>query len=79
MTTPGPKSRDVRPADMTASRAPHARKIEIERAIKGVRASGLKVTRVEIIGSRIIVSTDDSESAAAGAPLDDWRSQNGQG
>lgn len=60
-----------------SSRPVAVRKADIERAVKGVLASGLTITRVEVEGGKLVVYTGDKE--AQEAPLEAWRRSNGQG
>ena len=53
------------------------RKADVERAVKGVMATGLAIVRVEFDGTKIVVVTGELEAAAS--PLDSWRRKNGQG
>lgn len=51
------------------------RKADIERTVKGVLATGLAVTRVEIEGGKMVIYTGEAE--AAQTPLEAWRRKNG--
>jgi hypothetical protein len=52
---------------MTGKRVP-LRQADIARALRGAKASGVAVTRVEIEGSKIVLVTDAGQ---AGPPKDD--------
>jgi hypothetical protein len=60
-----------------ASRPASIRKADVERAVKGVMATGLAIVRVEFEGTKIVVFTGQREGAES--PLDAWRRKNGQG
>jgi hypothetical protein len=61
-----------------ANRPAPIRKAEIERAVKGVLATGLNITRIDVEGGKIIIHTGDSESHEE-TPLEAWRRrENGQ-
>lgn len=52
------------------------RQAEIARAVRGVRATGLTVTRVEVEGGKVVVYTGEGP-AADESPLDAWRREAG--
>jgi len=53
------------------------RKAEIERTVKGVLATGLAVTRIEVEGGKLVIYTGDGAAQDA-SPLEAWRRNNGQ-
>lgn len=53
------------------------RKAEIERTVKGVIATGLAITRIEVEGGKLVIYTNDGE-AHQESPLEAWRRKNGQ-
>lgn len=53
------------------------RKADIERTVKGVLATGLAVTRIEVEGIKVVIYTSADE--ARETPLEAWRRQNGAG
>ena len=59
------------------TRPPTVRQAEIERTVKGVLATGLTVSRVEVEGGKLVIYTGDAE--AEDSALDTWRRKNGQG
>lgn len=62
-----------------ASRPAPFRKAEIERAVKGVIATGLSITRIEFLeGGKLVIHTKES-AAGDESPLEAWRRRNGQG
>lgn len=61
-----------------ANRPAPIRKAEIERAVKGVLATGLNITRIDVEGGKIVIHTGDGE-AREETPLETWRRKNGQG
>lgn len=54
------------------------RKAEIERTVKGVIATGLNITRIEVEGGKLVIYTNDG-AAHQESPLETWRRKNGQG
>lgn len=60
-----------------ANRPAIIRKADVERTVKGVLATGLVITRVEIEGGKLIIYTGDREGQES--PLDAWRRESGQG
>jgi hypothetical protein len=61
-----------------ANRPAPIRKAEIERAVKGVLATGLTITRIDVEGGKVVIYTQDSE-AHQDSPLEAWRREHGQG
>lgn len=59
------------------SRPASIRKAEIVRTVKGVIATGLNITRIEIEGGKLVIYTGEGE-APAESPLEAWRRKNGQ-
>jgi hypothetical protein len=56
------------------------RQVDLTRAVRGAKAAGLEVTRVEIgPDGRIVLSAGKIEPPANESELDVWRRQNGQG
>jgi hypothetical protein len=53
------------------------RKAEVERAVKGVIATGLPITKIEVEGAKLIIHT--GRATPSESPLEAWRRQNGQG
>lgn len=53
------------------------RKAEIERTVKGVIATGLPITRIEVEGGKLVIHTGDG-AAYQESPLEEWRRKNGQ-
>lgn len=53
------------------------RKAEIERTVKGVIATGLPITRIEVEGGKLVIYTGDG-AAHQESPLEAWRRKNGQ-
>lgn len=62
----------------TSKRLISLRKADIERATKGVIASGLSITRIEVEGGKLVIYTNDGV-AHQESPLETWRRKNGQG
>lgn len=60
-----------------ANRPAPIRKTEIERAVKGVLATGLNITRIDVEGGKIVIYTNEGE-AHQESPLEAWRRENGQ-
>ena len=54
------------------------RKAEIVRTVKGVIATGLSITRIEVEGGKLVIYTGDGE-AQQESPLVVWRRKNGAG
>jgi hypothetical protein len=52
------------------------RKVNVERAVNGVLATGLTISRVEFDGGKMVIFTEEGE--APQNPLDAWRRKNGQ-
>lgn len=59
------------------SRPASVRKADIERTVKGVLATGLNITRIEIEGGKLVIYTGGG--AAEEGPLEAWRRNNGPG
>jgi hypothetical protein len=57
-------------------RPPAIRQSEIARAVKGVIATGLAVSRVEIEGNKVVVYAGDGAHRQE-SPLEAWRRENG--
>jgi hypothetical protein len=54
------------------SRGPSAfRQTDVTRAVRGVEAAGVKVTRVEIVAGKIVLYSGESQDAPANE-LDRW-------
>ncbi len=47
----------------------------VARALKGAKAAGLKVGRVEIEGERIVIYSGEEVRPEPGAVLDGWRAK----
>jgi predicted metal-dependent RNase len=60
-----------------AKRPAPIRKAEIERIVKGVIATGLAITRIEVEGGKFVIYTNES-AAHQESPLEAWRRENGQ-
>jgi hypothetical protein len=60
-----------------ANRPAPIRKAEIERAVKGVLATGLTITRIDVEGGKVVIYTQDGE-AQQDSPLEAWRREHGQ-
>lgn len=60
-----------------ANRPAQIRKSEIERIVKGVIASGLSITRIDVEGGKIVIYTNEGE-ANQESPLEAWRRENAQ-
>jgi hypothetical protein len=60
-----------------ANRPAAIRKSEIERTVKGVIATGLPITRIEVEGGKLVIYTGDGAVHPA-SPLEAWRRKNGQ-
>ena len=60
-----------------ANRPAAVRKAEIERTVKGVIATGLTITRIEVEGGKLVIYTNDG-AAHQESPLEAWRRKNGQ-
>jgi hypothetical protein len=60
-----------------AKRPTPIRKAEIERTVKGVIASGLPISRIEVEGGKIVIYTNEG-AAHQESPLEEWRRKNGQ-
>lgn len=60
-----------------ANRPAPIRKVEIERAVKGVIAAGLNITRIDVEGGKIVIYTQEGE-ARQESSLEAWRRENGQ-
>ncbi|MCR6670025.1 hypothetical protein [Devosia ginsengisoli] len=60
-----------------ANRPATIRKTDIERTVKGVLASGLAISRVEVEGGRLVIYTGDAVENET--PLEAWRRANGAG
>lgn len=60
------------------SRPAAIRKVQIERAVKGVLASGLDIARIEVEGGKLVIYTYEG-AAHQESPLEAWRHKNGQG
>ena len=52
------------------------RKAEIVRTVKGVIATGLNITRIEVEGGKLVIYTGDGE-AQQESPLEEWRRKRG--
>ncbi|MGB5903075.1 MAG: hypothetical protein WBH00_09475 [Xanthobacteraceae bacterium] len=61
-----------------SSRPAPVRKAEIERTVKGVIATGLTITRIEVEGGKLVIYTSEG-AASQESPLEAWRRKNGQG
>ena len=61
-----------------AKRPAPIRKAEIERTVKGVIATGLSITRIEVDGGKIVIYINKG-AADQESPLEEWRRKNGQG
>ena len=53
------------------------RKAQIERTVKGVIATGLPITRIEVEGGKLVIYTGDG-AVPQESPLEAWRRKNGQ-
>ena len=60
-----------------ANRPAQIRKSEIERIVKGVIATGLSITRIDVEGGKIVIYTNEGE-ANQESPLEAWRRANAQ-
>jgi hypothetical protein len=60
-----------------ANRPAPIRKAEIQRIVKGVIATGLSITRIDVEGGKIVIHTGDGE-AHQESPLEAWRREHGQ-
>lgn len=60
-----------------ANRPAPIRKAEIERAVKGVLATGLSITRIDVEGGKIVIYTNDG-GEQQDSPLEAWRREHGQ-
>ena len=60
-----------------ANRPAAIRKSEIERTVKGVIATSLPITRIEVEGGKLVIYTGDG-AAHQESPLEAWRRKNGQ-
>jgi predicted metal-dependent RNase len=60
-----------------ANRPAPIRKADIERAVKGVIATGLNITRIDVEGGKIVIYTGEGEDREE-TPLEAWRRKNGQ-
>lgn len=56
----------------TPRRLAAVRKADIERAVKGAQAAGLRVCRIEFEGARFAIITDEAGPSESN-PLDDYR------
>lgn len=56
-------------------RQPKATQAAIARAVKGVRAAGLTVGRIEIEGDRIVVYSSEDARPEPASELDAWRAK----
>ena len=55
------------------------RQVDLTRAVKGAKAAGLDVTRVEIgPDGRIVLSAGKPEAPTSDSPLEAWRREHGQ-
>ncbi len=59
-----------------ANRPAAIRKSEIERTVKGVIATGLPITRIELEGGKLVIYTGDGATHQE-SPLEAWRRKNG--
>ncbi|MGY3610489.1 MULTISPECIES: hypothetical protein [unclassified Bradyrhizobium] len=62
-----------------ASRSATIRKAEIERTVKGVIATGLSISRIEVEGGKLVIYTSDGGAHQEESPLEAWRRANGKG
>ena len=60
------------------TRPPVIRKAEIERTVRGVIATGLPITKIEVEGGRLVICTGEAAVTEPDA-LEAWRRRNGQG
>ena len=59
------------------ARRPPFRQTDVKRAVKGARAGGLEVGRVEIDAAGKIVLVAKSEQSELLSPLDKWKQDHG--
>jgi predicted metal-dependent RNase len=60
-----------------ANRPAQIRKSEIQRIVKGVIATGLSITRIDVEGGKVVIYTNEGE-ASKESPLEAWRRENAQ-
>lgn len=61
-----------------ANRPAPIRKAEIQRIVKGVIATGLSITRIDVEGGKLVIYTNEGLPNQE-SPLEEWRRKNGEG
>lgn len=71
------KALAAQPRNARANRPTPIRKAEIVRIVKGVKAGGLSITRIDVEGGKLVIYTNEG-SPHQESPLEAWRRKDGQ-